>query len=427
MMVASIMLFGGCGGEEPAVVEDPNAAVLTLMSDQIMVFKAEGGEGVITYTLEHPSMQYNLVVDYDNSDCLTDVNYALMGKITFRVQPNTTPVERDAVIRAKYGDQSFSVRIMQAGNDPKDEAVKVEANDLWGTYTDDGRFEGSAIYWVILSRDGFDDSGAAVANSNYYRMELIAPARGEGEKLIVPDGTYTYDSSNSMYDYTFTGINSCYLTLDSNMTSTIRTFDEASLTVAGNSLTLDAVVDGVRHYVSFNQEYELVKQEPLPDQISTLRGDVEVDFNNTTVYAQSYGDYWKCGYCNWWIEVMPDGNEWNGVNLILDLIATSPDASGGFEGRYVASGFTDETNSEPMLAPGTFVSGVRVSAEGHLLGSLYLVYRDDALYEQAPLTTGSFEIWRNEDGTHSFTLEAYDDAQTPNKITATWTGKIVMR
>ena len=418
-------MFMACGENTPATPEEPKTPKLVLCSERIMPFDAEGGSGIISYRIDNPSLEYNLVVECENQEWLSDVDYSRMGEIRFVVHPNTTSYERDAVIKAKYGSQSFSVSIVQSAE--IQDSVTVDANQLWGTYIDDNRLENSAIYWIILSHNGFDEQGATVANSTYYRMELVAPKITAGAKLAVPDGEYSYDTTNSMLDYTFTGLNSGYVTLDINNISTAYPFDYATLIVDGNKFILDASVDGVRHHVTFDQEYELIIQENNSNQISTLREDVVVDFKNTTVYAESYDDYWGCGYCNWWIEIMPNGTEWNGVNLIIDIISTSPYASDGFEGTYLASGFVDEEMTEPIFGPGLFVSGVKISDEGHLMGSVYLRYENDILVDQAPLTTGAFSIVDNGDGTHSLTLEAYDDAAQPHKITANWTGVVQMR
>jgi hypothetical protein len=43
---------------------------------------------------------------------------------------------------------------------------------------------------------------------------------------------------------------------------------------------------------------------------------------------------------------------------------------------------------------------------------------------RAPLVDGSFELTKNEDGTYNLVMELYDNAETPNLISGSWTGTL---
>lgn len=409
-------------GPEPGPTPTPGEPRLTLTSEPMLIFKAEGGPETICYTLENP-------VDGEYLDVMTSANWVVVvdrnteGEIAIMVDENLSPSEREATITAEYAGESFEVKIMQAAADSN--TVVVEANTISGVYYAEFLAEGLGNYWVQLSRDGFNADGSLKVNSSFYRLDIFGKLATDDNNNI-PDGTYLYDATNSGIEYSLNGSNSTLMEIDANGEVTERYYDRAVLKVQGHKLTLEAEIDGAKHVVTFDQEYQLPARRPT-DQISTLKTDVVMDTEGYAMRCESYGDYWKCGACNWWVELVPEDQVnmvvvSDGINLILDINTLYEDASAGFVGYYNAGGYVDGDKRDPVFAPGTFVSGVRVSAEGHLSGSLYMEYADKTVINEAPLVDGTVKITQEDNGVYTLNVEVWDDAVEPNKITINWSG-----
>lgn len=427
MVALAAIAFVAC--ETPNVTPTPpptpEGYTLTLTSEQMLVFTAEGGSKTITYTLENPSEDVVLDVTVDNS-WLVVVDKQTEGVITVMADENLLFEELQAKVTVTYGTQSFVVNAIQAP--AADDTVVVKADTLVGKYYSEFVAKDLGNYWIILTDGGFMEDGSLRPDSQFYRLDIFGDLTTD-ENYRIPNGTYYLDMSNSGAKFSFAQSNSTYYTWKGEGEEVVETtYDEAMLKVNGTNIRLEATIDGAKHVVEFDGEYQL---DPIfPDaQISTLKKDIYFDAEGYGVRCESYGDYWGAGACNWWIEFKPlaDVDSYyppeSGVDLILDVITMFPNASGGIAGHYDASGFVDDTNLDPNFRPGVFVSGVRVSAEGHLMGSLYMEYKDDNVINQAPLTTGTLDVTYNYDGTYTIKLEAYDDdAEQPHKIVVDWTG-----
>lgn len=408
---------------EPKPEPTPDAPRLTLTSEPMLIFKAEGGSETICYTLENP-------VEGEYLDVLTSANWVVVvnrnteGEIAIMVDENLSQSEREATVTVEYADDSFEVKVMQAA--AESDTVVVEANTLSGTYYAEFLAEGLGNYWVVLSRDGFNADGSFNVNSSFYRLDVFGDLATDANNNI-PDGTYFYDATGSGTKFSLNAGNSTLMEIDADGNVTERYYDKAVLKVQGHKLTLEAEVEGAKHVVTFNQEYQLPVRRPT-DQISTLKTDIVMDVEGYAMRCESYGDYWHCGGCNWFVELVPEEQVntlviSDGINLILDINTVHKDASGGFLGYYTAGGYVDGNKYEPNVVPGKFVSGVRVSAEGHLTGSLYMEYADNRVINQAPLVEGTVEITENGRGVYTLAVEAWDDAAEPNKITINWSGE----
>ena len=96
---------------EPAPVPDP---VLTLTSEATLSFEADGGEGVIEYTLENAVEGVEL-----RAECEAEwvTNIVVGETITFAVAENEVEKPRQTKVVVAYGELSFEVAVMQeAGN-----------------------------------------------------------------------------------------------------------------------------------------------------------------------------------------------------------------------------------------------------------------------------------------------------------------------
>ena len=100
-----------CDTDKPTP-DGPNTPtpVLTLTSEGSVWFEAMGGEGVINYTLENPAKDVELKAS-SSVEWITDITIG--DSITYVVAPNEIEEERRGTINVEYGEQSFSVSIMQ--------------------------------------------------------------------------------------------------------------------------------------------------------------------------------------------------------------------------------------------------------------------------------------------------------------------------
>lgn len=142
-LLALPMLFVACNNEEPEGPK-PGAAKLTLTSDSVVEFSADGGVGTITY-------------NYDTSDIVGDdilsteiamlkiacdaawvevaEEVAPLGEIVFTVAKNNTAEARETTITATLNTHSFSVVVKQLAGVATPEPT-IEGWGIVGTMND---------------------------------------------------------------------------------------------------------------------------------------------------------------------------------------------------------------------------------------------------------------------------------------------------
>ena len=98
-------------------VEEQLDPVLTLTSETEMTFTAEGGQGVITYTLENPAEGTKLEASCEAAWVL---GLTTGETVTFGVVANEGDARETKVV-VKYGEQSFEVAVKQAAPEAKPE------------------------------------------------------------------------------------------------------------------------------------------------------------------------------------------------------------------------------------------------------------------------------------------------------------------
>ncbi len=284
------------------------------------------------------------------------------------------------------------------------------ADMIWGSYYGEMYTPGYANYWFFLTDNGFDEDGWEYPNSTYYRIDLYGALATDLDNIQVPVGTYTFDPSDSYAQGTFSAGYSCFWETDGegNPKFDNLPFESGTLVVTEEGMVLDVVIAGESHHVTFEGTYNLANESP--EEMSSLTGDLVANMQGCSIAVKEWGDYWGSGYCNWFIEMIPANNL--GDYFMFDLLSAYPDAASGFLGSYVGS-FNFEQS--------TFVTGFN---DGGLPGgSWYFELGAEATVEQAPLSEGTLTISENEDGTHTFALDAYDDKG--NAITMDYTGYIV--
>ena len=240
--------------ENPDTPENPTKEpVLTLTSENSLQFGCEGGEGVITYTLENAVEGVELTAEATEA-WITDVTVG--ETITFAVAANEVTEERQGRILVTYGDKLFNVFIKQEGIEPFE---TFEADmlllDGFGILTDGSAYNMN----IYLSDIGFSSGGYYQAGATYYRLDLYFKDEPlldeEGYRHITP-GTYTFDGSDNANDMSIGYTLSGYMKVNESGAGFEKQFqfDAAELVVTEEGLTLTAYVDDVKHIVTYNGE-----------------------------------------------------------------------------------------------------------------------------------------------------------------------------
>ena len=416
-LVAILSLAVSCEllqNEQPT----PNNAVLELTSASTIDVACEGGTFAITYK---QTGEGNVIATTDNNSMIDAVSTNSKGVVRISVTANPYTESREANVIIACSGSSLIVKVVQAGVAAvQREVVNIAANQLVGNYYGEKFGAGKGHYWIILTKDGFVN-GATVVNGEYIRLDVIAPVPSDAENITLPDGDYTFDASEYYELYTIKNLgNTDYSWTDSNMEGWAEAFVDATLSVRGNRFELVAMTQSKEFHVTFEGTYKLTPPYEITDYVSSLTKDTVIDVSNCSAYCTSQGDYWKCGYTNWYIEFVCNDGFTRGTYVVIDYIS---DSAIDCTGIYVSSGFTAEDPTKPDFRPGVFVPGFRVSSDSDLLlGSLFMVYKDGLCVSQAPLYDGTITITKNANGTHNIVIDALDDAPKQNKITLNWTG-----
>ena len=247
MLLALPMAFVAC--DETPNGDTPNAAEpeLTLTSQNSLQFGAEGGEGTISYTLK------NATLEELTAYCEAEWIEVTKGEvITFVVAPNEGEDERNSRILVSCGTKSFNVFVVQKS---KEEIVRFTADQMVGVYYGNQYSETYNI-GLFLTDIGFED-GYALAGGTYYMLDLYTatePTLDEEGWMTIPEGTYTYDGTDSTEDMTLGYSYSAFfkITDDGTAYEEQANYETAELVVTANSVTLTAYVNGVKHIATYN-------------------------------------------------------------------------------------------------------------------------------------------------------------------------------
>ena len=374
--------------------------ILTLVGDDTINLERAGKKVVINYTLENKN-PVDYVYAKTSADWIYSIECNKAGKVTLGVATNMSGKERETKVTVGYGTASFDVMIQQAGSGD----INFEAPTLWGDYYGDALTPGAANYWFFLTDRSFDTEGKSYPNATYYRIDAYGPLASGSGIVAIPDGTYTYDPNNTYAQWTFTAEWSGFWVTDADAhRGDILKFEEATLVVEGNKITLTAKINGENHNVVFEGENALLDSQGNVTVLTTLDGDYEADLSDHYMVYECYGDYYDYGAYNWMFVIMP--NSGKGDCMQLDIITGHNDKESGFAGDYVAS---------EVLKQWSFIPGW--TDQTNLLCSWFFTADNSEL---APFRGGNVSVVDNGDGTMTVDIDVTDDRR--NRITGSWTG-----
>ena len=399
---AAITLSYGASKATVVVTQSNEATtpILTLTSDENVNIDRCGQKVVISYTLENSNPE-DYVFAKTSADWIYSISCKKDNTVELGVATNTSGKKRETIVTVGYGSASFNVTITQAG----DGEIKFYAPVLYGDYYGDALTPGAGNYWFFLSDRGFDTEGKNLANTTYYRIDAYGPTATTTGIVPIPDGTYTYDPNDTCAQWTFTTEYSGYWVTDANaQRGKITPFEEATLVVAGESITLTAKINGEMHTVIYNGENALLDCRSEVTVYTTLDGDYEADLSDHYMIYECYGDYYDYGAFNWMFLIYP--NDGSGDCFQVDIITGNNDKESGFVGDYVAS---------DVLKQWSFIPGW---TDGTNMQCSWFFTADQE--EVAPFRGGNVYIKDNGDGTITVDIDVTDDRR--NRITGSWTG-----
>ena len=262
------------------------------------------------------------------------------------------------------------------------ETVEFTATYFDGTYYGDGNY-----YIVVSDAEVTGDFG--VDGATYYYFDIYAGV--ETEDLSVPNGTYTFDLSNSYADGTFTEEYGFGFLYTDGVPTWYMYAEGSKLTVSDNKIVAELILtDGAKHVVTYEGSLSLAG--------ASITEDIEINATGWDVTVEYYGQYYNDDTDNYYIQLFEDADSGNGRFFVLDLLAdyaTCVDHSGTF-------------TCSDSYGINTFLSGY--VDDGYLAGSWYAELEDGAATGvKTPLTEGTVTVTLNGDGTQTYTFDCTDD------------------
>ena len=181
------------------------------------------------------------------------------------------------------------------GDTPKPEEydVRMEAKYLLVEYWGDEFTPGVDNYSVIIAENEFkmDLGGRSLTEGSYYCLDLYAPVTEDGE---LPEGTYTFDTTESCAEWTIDGTVGGLIMVDAEGNFITDEegiiFSDATLVVKSESAELTAVIEGKTHYVTFSGKFAKIDSTNDSGDVirsTTLTNDVTVEGSNAMFVAET--------------------------------------------------------------------------------------------------------------------------------------------
>lgn len=385
---------------------------LKLISSAVMDFTADGGQGVIDYTLTGVK-EGELPTAESGSNWVTNITVA--DKITFDIALNEVTEQRTATIYVEYGEQNFSVQIMQAGAEPEIVPdVVFEATALNGESYGDAYTNGKSYdYYAILSKNGTTGYMDLYIDT-YYRFDIYSDTP-LSDPLTLPVGEYVFDDYDLSTPGTFgSGYSFRFQTFADGTYKENRVLDGKIVVTENHIEALVKYDDGKLHKITYDGSLELGYIQ-IPNDPPYSRLTKDYTFENTGVMRMLYyGDAYGLGGANWLVEVMNNTEKMNGDYFRVNLVANDNTYSAdSVWGTYTAVATEDE------VAKGKFVAGTEAGINEYY-HSWYWVIEDNLVNHGygAPLSTGSVNIAK-EGSSYIMTIDCMDD--NGHKIQGTYT------
>lgn len=396
IILAAALSFAACNNDKPTPIEpDGNAPVLTLTSEGSLWFEAEGGEGVITYTLDNPAEGLKLEAT-PSVEWITDITVG--DSITYHVAANDGEEARRGTIIVEYGQESFSVSIMQRAK--LDIDIQFMGKYLQGSFYFD-KVEGTDAYRynIIVSDKGMNQSGNLYDDASYYLFDLYAATPAENGVAIIPNGEYSLGiekragTINNGYSY---------LTKTTSSGTTKLHYTELRLVVSDNKIEAFITLENDEvHHLTYEGSLAIdFYHADNNSGYSTLISDYSFDINDGLFVGAYVGNmyYYSADTCQVYLfeELDLETGEEFGDEFQLDL--QLPRGEKDICGSYT---------------PGTTVGHFLIGTMEDLGGGQYMQtntwYMTAGYHDFAPLVDGVITVEKDENDLYTFTIDCVDD------------------
>lgn len=406
--------------EEPE--NNPELEVeFSITSANPMEFDAAGGAGEITYEVKNFEGTPAVIARSDVA-WIENLNSA-DDKVTFNVAANEVTEARSTTIELTFEGKEYTVTVNQAAAEKQPETqydVDITVPYLNGTYY--GSYGGSNgyNYYIYLSEMGLvGEDTPKEGDGHFYRLDLYSSVMATDEPAILPLGVYTVDLSDSGAAGTCGITYSFHINIvNGEISGGMDGLESGTITVTENRV--EAILElysGQVHRVVYEGSLELDYEEGgvSYDSVSTLEGDLSLNYESDYILAETYGDEEGIG-CNLWYVYMYETVNWDteeisghGFNIELLVDPAAEDITG----TYVA--LTENNINNPA---GTFIPG-QYDIDGYSIYPYYSWYITGDYSSFAPIMDGTITITADADGLYTFTFDCVDDAG--NAITGqTW-------
>lgn len=400
----------GVSGDVPAIVPETN---------EVAAF-AEGGSYEFGYTISNPVDGATLTVEpKEAADWISNIDYSSANVVKFTIAENVTSTPRSAVLVLKYtytgGEATAEVTVSQEASPNAGEYdVELIAKVFDGIYYGGKWSKEAANYWIIISDNGYTSDGYIKPSSKYFRFDIFGEFPEDKSNILVPEGTYTLDSSNyhglGSMSQTFT----IYIYSDEQGYSYSESYSDATLVVSrdGNDYVFDFTAtgeDGKTYHAYYKgpQVIEDATEGDTPADGSTIEDDYQADFTGPG-NAKFWGDRGD-GVGHWTLDITPDGNLGDGLGL--DLYSSSAQYGDFPTGTFTVSMSAAANTLTPGAINGNVISG----------SALYLYQVQGLITGFALFNEGTVTISKS-GSTYTISVDVKDELG--HKVTGEWNGKI---
>lgn len=249
-------------------------------------------------------------------------------------------------------------------------------------------------YYVLLSDKGLNEEGYAYAGGTYYQLDLYSvEGNVDSEGYIhIPAGTYTFDKSDSMAEWTLGNKYSGYSKVKEDGTAyeAKSGFESGQAVVTENGITLEVMIAGYKHTVTYTGAPKIyVGSSSGGGGETPAPGDGEmVEFTANYAYAMYYGDMYSPGVSD-------------NYYFFLSDLGIDADGYDQVNGTYYRFDIYAPITADYTITPGTYTFYVNETCESWTVGAYYSAYYkwnangDD--YDALDWPDGGF-ITFNEDG-----------------------------
>lgn len=393
IILAAALSFAACDNDSPT--HDGIAPKLTLTSESSIWFEADGGEGVITYTLENSVKGVKLKAT-PSVEWITDITVG--DSITYLVAANDSEEDRRGTITVEYDKESFSVSIMQRAN--LDIDVQFTGQYLDGSFYYD-KVEGTDAYSynLIISDKGMNHSGNLYDDASYYIFDLYAATPAENDVAVIPNGEYSLGIEKKA------GIindGNSYLTKTTSSGTTKLRYSKLRFVVSNNKIEAFITLENDEvHYVKYEGSLAIdYYQADNNSGYSTLQRDYYFDINDGLFVGAYVGNMYYSGAdtCQVYLfeELDLETGEEFGDEFQLDL--QLPRGSKDICGTYT-----------PGTTAGHFLIGTMEDLGGGQYMQTNTWYMTAGYLDFAPLVDGTITIEKDENDLYTFTIDCVDD------------------